>query len=97
MRQMEELFEENKRVWFYVAEEWGHLFFEELQRIDAKFMNGDDIKAEDIGMLMGVGRDKTVGYISYFIWYYSFNSKNAMYPKVDYGKYCRGESNYVIS
>ena len=95
MRKIDELFLEHERIWFYVGEEWKEAFFEEILSRNARFQNGTLLKREDIGCFMGVGRDGTVGYVSYFVWYSSFGSPYAR-VKIDYRKYRLGASDYII-
>lgn len=97
MRKMKNLFTENERVWFYITSEWQQDFYEELISLKARFMNGEQIHADSFGIMMGVGRDGTTGYISNLVWYYSFFSSADMYTRVDYGKYRSGADDYLIT
>jgi len=44
---------------------------------------------------MGLRENGTLGYISYFVWYHSFNVSNTPI-KINYGKYHCNEANYFI-
>ena len=96
MQRVEELLGKYERVWFYVSEEWRETFYEELLKINARFRDGSCITHESIREFMGVGSDGTVGYVSYMIWYSSFENPSRGRIKVDYGKFRSSEKGYFI-
>ena len=73
-------------MWFYIPDEWKECFYNEITQVGAKFMDGSEITKESIGTLMGIGKDKTVGYISNLVWYNTFFTDNAA-VKVYYDKW----------
>lgn len=97
MRSIENLLKEQEHVWFYVAERWQKEFYEELISLGMRFMSGDNITQESIGVLMGISNDGTVGYVSHFIWYNSFFSSSSTPAKVDYEKYRCEKEDYLIT
>ena len=96
MRKMRELFKQNERVWFWVTEEWKEEFHKELVEFGAKYNNGTNVTLESLGDIVGVWRDGTVGLVSYFVWEKSFESSALQVLRVDYGRYKRGEAEYLI-
>ena len=90
------LLNNNERVWFYISNDWKKLFYDEIVQYGAKFMNGTEITKDSIGTLMGIGRDKTVGYISNYVWYNSFYSDNSII-KVYYDKYKAGREDFIVT
>ena len=97
MRSIEILLNEHKDVWFYVTDVWRRDFYKELVSLGAKFVSGDNITLETIGTLMGIDRNRIVGYVSNLVWYNSFFSQISTTIKVDYGKYRRGDDEYLIT
>ncbi len=97
MRKIQELLTENEEVWFCITEEWQQDFYEEIVSIGANFISGGSITRESISTLMGINRDKEVGYISNQVWYNSLRSEKSKTLKIDYGKYRSGEKNYQIA
>ena len=97
MRSIEMLLKQHEDVWFYVTDEWKQDFYKELMSLEARFISGDIIALESISTLMGIGRNRTVGYISNLVWYKSFFSSSSTPIKVDYGKYHSGDEEYLIT
>ena len=97
MRSIEMLLKQHEDVWFYVTDEWKQDFYKELMSLEARFISGDIIALESISTLMGIGRNRTVGYISNLVWYNSFFSSSSTPIKVDYGKYHSGDDDYLIT
>lgn len=97
MRSIEMLLKEYEDVRFYVTDEWKQDFYEQLMSLGAGFNSGNDITLESINTLMGVNRNRTVGYISNLVWYKSFFSQAPTIIKVDYGKYRSGDDEYLIT
>ena len=95
-RTIESLFEDNDRVWFYIPDEWKECFYNEITQVGAKFMDGSDITKDSIGTLMGIGKDKSVGYISNLVWYNTFFTDNAA-VKVYYDKFKDASDDYLIT
>lgn len=94
-RKITSLINDNTEVWFYIEDEYMQLFFNELCEIGARFLNGEEITKDSIKTMMGVSRDKTVGYVSNLVWYNTFFTENPAI-KVFYGKYKEGSEDYII-
>ena len=90
------LLNNNERVWFYIPNDWKTKFFDEIVQYGAKFMDGTEITKDSIGTLMGMGVDKTIGYISNCVWYNSFYIEKSII-KVYYDKYKLGREDFIVS
>ena len=44
----------------------------------------------------GINADMTMGYVFGMAWYYNRRAKEHGYPVIDYGKYARGEEDYIL-
>lgn len=95
-RSIADLLQEHGRVWFYITDACIDDFYSELYEFGGHFQNGDAVTRDNIGNIMGVHSDGTVGHISNMIWYNTFSVKDAPI-KVDYAKYRSGVDGYVFT
>ena len=98
MSKIKDLLDVHKRIWFYIDnDETGICFMQEVDEMGGKFVDGSAIKSHSCGKIMAFGCDNTVAYVSLMIWCMSFSEehKNEIL-KIDYGKYIRGENNFIL-
>ena len=56
-----------KSIWFMVEEECRDDFFQEIQKLNITFKNGNKPERKDIGPFMAINSDNTIAFISAFI------------------------------
>ena len=104
MRTIRQLLLQHERVWFYLRdEETEILFAQELNEMDAKYLNGNRIFPSNCSPIMSVHRDGRVAHLMIMIWNASFSPafKNhsakeiSNVLKVDYQKYRNGCDDYI--
>ena len=99
MSKIKELLKENERVWFYIdTDEAGTRFMQEVEKMGGKFPDGSTVNENSCGKIMAFGRDKKVAYVTLKVWCMSFSQEQEIGKilKIDYGKYERGEKDFVI-
>lgn len=101
MLKIKELLKEHERIWFYIDnDETGIHFMREVEKMGGKFIDGSTTKEHLCGKIMAFGRNNIVAYVSLMIWWMSFSDEYKCENKVlkiDYGKFKRGENDYIIN
>lgn len=77
---------QDKKVWFYLEDECTkQKFKEELVKLKAKWMDGNLFNEKDnVSCFMAVHFDKTIGFVSGFVWKLSFVSSNQDIIHINY-------------
>lgn len=112
MYSIQDLIGKNKVVWFSVGsnEEIRSQFLGELMKLGTSWVNGDPVTENDsCSYFMGIGPSYKVGHISWQIWRATWLSEDSnpehrerfysggQIPlRVDYGRYSRGETDYLV-
>ena len=99
MRKIKDLLEQNERVWIYLkSDQETRDFMRDAKAEGFRWLNGDEIPAEDRGHIIGIQKDLRIGHVSMYIWGMAFqcDRSGAHTPmRVDYGLYRAGEENFV--
>ena len=96
MRTLKSLIEKNKKVWFYCGtEDLQKEFLEQSEKEGFVTMRGEKPSTLSLQRLYGINSEGTMGYISNFIWYLSFQTGNKDILRIDYDRYISGENDYI--
>ena len=100
MRQIKELFKENKDVWVYLStDETKELFIKEIIREGFTWRNGEPVTKNAGGYLFGIHSNMTIAHLSNFIWCMSFQGvrylDGTLPLRVDFEKFTRGDDDYI--
>ena len=96
MRTLKSLIEKNKKVWFYCGtEDLQKRFLEQAENEGFVTMRGEKPSALSLHRLYGINSEGTMGYISNFIWYLSFQTGSSDILHIDYDRYISGENDYI--
>ncbi len=96
MRTLKSLIEKNKKVWFYCGtEDLQKEFLEQTEKEGFATMRGENPTSLSLQRLYGINSEGTIGYISNFIWYLSFQTGNKDILRIDYDRYISGENDYI--
>lgn len=112
MRTLQELIDRHSIIWFSIGSDKDLCtqFMSELAELGMLWVNGRPVTPEDnCSYFMGFGPSRTIGHISWQIWRVSwlneesdldhrerFYSNGQIPLRVDYGKYRRGEEDYLV-
>ncbi|MCR5057373.1 MAG: hypothetical protein K6A81_01975 [Clostridiales bacterium] len=96
MRTLKSLIEKNKKVWFYCGtEDLQKRFLEQAEKEGFVTMRGDKPSTLSLQRLYGINSEGTMGYISNFIWYLSFQTGNKDILRIDYDSFLSGKENFI--
>ena len=96
MRTLKSLIEKNKKVWFYCGtEDLQKEFLGQAEKEGFVTMRGEKPSALSLQRLYGINSEGTMGYISNFIWYLSFQTGSSDILHIDYDRYISGENDYI--
>ena len=96
MRTLKSLIKKNKKVWFYCGtEDLQKEFLEQTEKEGFVTMRGEKPSTLSLQRLYGINNEGTMGYISNFIWYLSFQTGSSDILHIDYDRYISGENDYI--
>lgn len=104
MRNIQELLQDGKKIWFFLKDqETEHRFVEEINQLGARYLNGSPVTAETCSPIMAVHPDLRVAHLMIMIWNASFSPNFQKHysgdvtriMKVDYAKYINGEDDFI--
>ena len=96
MRTLKSLIEKNKKVWFYCGtEDLQKRFLEQAEEEGFITMRGENPASLALQRLYGINNEGTMGYISNFIWYLSFQTGSKDILQIDYARFISGEENFI--
>lgn len=96
MRTLKSLIEKNKKVWFYCGtEDLQKRFLEQAEKEGFITMRGEEPTSLSLQRLYGINNEETMGYISNFIWYLSFQTGNKDILRIDYDRFISGEEDFT--
>ena len=112
MRSIQELVVNRRLIWFSIGsdEALRSQFLSEVAEMGIPWVSGKAVTAADCcSYFMGIGPNLTVGHVSWQIWRATwlseevdpehrerFYSAGQIPLRVDYGKYSRGETDYLV-
>ena len=113
MRSIKELINKNEVIWFSIGSDQAlrSQFMQEAAELGIDWVSGRPVSDGDrCGYFMGIGPSPTLGYVSWQIWRASWLTEeanpedrsraysNRVVPiRVDYGKYTRGDEDYLVT
>ena len=97
MRRIQDLFQEQDRVWVYLGEE-PRDFMLQAAAEGFRWLNGDPVTPRDRGIVVGIRREGTVGQVSLYHWCLSFQCSPGSVPlRVDWSRYRAGEKDFLCT
>jgi len=96
MRTLQSIIEKNMKVWFYCGtEDLQKKFLEQAEEEGFVTMRGEDPTFLSLQRLYGINSEGTIGYISHFIWYLSFQTGNKDILRIDYDSFLSGKEDFI--
>ena len=96
MRTLKSLIEKNKKVWFYCeTEDLQKEFLEQAEKEGFVTMRSENPTSLSLQRLYGINNEGTMGYISNFIWYLSFQTGNKDILRIDYDSFLSGKEDFI--
>ena len=96
MRTLKSLIEKNMKVWFYCGtEDLQKKFLEQAEEEGFATMRGEDPISLSLQRLYGINSEGTMGYISHFIWYLSFQTGGNNILHIDYARFISEEEDFI--
>jgi len=96
MRTLQSLIKKNMKVWFYCGtKDLQKKLLEQAEEEGFVTMRGEDPTFLSLQRLYGINSERTIGYISNFIWYLSFQTGSSDILHIDYDRYISGENDYI--
>ena len=96
MRTLKSLIEKNKKVWFYCGtEDLQKEFLEQTEKEGFVTMRGEKPSTLSLHRLYGINSEGTIGYISNFIWYLSFQTGGNDILHIDYARFISEEEDCI--
>lgn len=96
MRTLKSLIKKNKKVWFYCGtEDLQKRFLQQAEEEGFVTMRGEIPSSLSLQRLYGINSEETMGYISHFTWYLSFQTGNKDILRIDYDRFISGEDDFI--